>query len=121
MTSKAYPPTWASDAALRAAASRWQRRGLLTAAQQAAIDAAYPTPYYRPNHWVRVLLFGATLLGASTGFGFLASLTGFHLNPLAYGVLALLGAVAALEWLIKSARHYRSGVDNALLYCALGA
>ena len=119
MNTKAYPPNWATDDALRAAASRWQRRGLLTPTQQAAIDAAHPAGYYRPNNWLRVVLFGATLFGASSALGFLASLTGLQFNPIAYGILALLAAIAALELLIKNARHYRSGVDNALLYSAL--
>lgn len=121
MTIKAYPPAWAQAAALRAAASRWQQRGRLTPAQQAAIEAAHPLAYYRPNNWIRVLLFGATLLGASTGLGFVSSITGFNFNPLAYGITALLAALAGLELVIKNARHYRSGVDNALLYSALAS
>jgi hypothetical protein len=119
MSFKAYPPSWAQGDALRTAAQRWQRRGLLTPAQQAAIDAAYPVAYYRPNNWLRLLLFGSTLVGAFTGLGFMVLITDGRLKELAYGVLALLAAVAALEFLIKESRHYRSGVDNALLYCAL--
>jgi hypothetical protein len=119
MSFKAYPPSWAQGDALRTAAQHWQRRGLLTPAQQAAIDAAYPVAYYRPNNWLRLLLFGSTLVGAFTGLGFMVLITDGRLKELAYGVLALLAAVAALEFLIKESRHYRSGVDNALLYCAL--
>ena len=119
MSFYAYPPTWAQGDALRAAAHRWQRRGLLTPAQQAAIAAAHPAPYFRPNNWLRVVLFGATCLGASTGLGFLILVTDAKLSSLAYSLLALLAAVGALEWLIRESRHYRSGVDNALLYGAL--
>jgi uncharacterized membrane protein YfcA len=119
MNSKAYPLTWAHNDALRAAAHRWQQRGLLTPAQQKAIEAAHPVVYYRPNNWIRVLLFGASLFGAFSGLGFMVLITDGRLNPIAYAVLALLAAVAALEFLIKESRHYRSGVDNALLYCAL--
>lgn len=119
MSIKAYPPSWATSDALRTAAHRWQRRGLLTPAQQTAIEAAHPVAYYRPNNWLRVLLFGVTLLGAFSGLGFSVLVTDGRLNSIAYAVLALLAAVAALEFLIKESRHYRSGVDNALLYCAL--
>jgi len=119
MSFKAYPPSWAKGDVLRTAAQRWQRRGLLTPDQQTAIDAAYPVAYYRPNNWLRVLLFGSTLVGAFSGLGFMVLLTDGRLKELAYGVLALLAAVAALEFLIKESRHYRSGVDNPLLYCAL--
>jgi hypothetical protein len=119
MNSKAYPFTWAHNDALRAAAYHWQRRGLLTPAQQTAIETAHPITYYRPNNWIRVLLFGASLFGAFSGLGFMVLITDGRLNPIAYAVLALLAAVATLEFLIKESHHYRSGVDNALLYCAL--
>jgi hypothetical protein len=121
MNTKAYPTAWAHADALRAGASRWQRRGLLTAAQQAAIETVHPVAYYRPNNWIRVLLFGSTLLGGLTTLGFLGVITDFKLGPVAYGVLTMLAAGVALELLIKNSHHYRSGVDNALLYGALGA
>lgn len=119
MTSKAYPAAWAYGAAVRAAARRWQRRGLLAPAQQAAIAAAHAAPYYQPPYWIRVLLFGAALFGTVMSSLFVGVVINFQLAPLAYGVLALVGAVAALEFTIRTALHYRSGVDNALLYCAL--
>ncbi|MVN77975.1 hypothetical protein GO988_16720 [Hymenobacter sp. HMF4947] len=119
MSSKAYPLAWAQGDALRAAARRWQRRGLLTPAQQAAIEAAHPATYYRPNNWIRALLVSVTLLAAASALGFMLLLTDGKLNPLAYGLLVLLAAVAALEMIIKNSAHYRSGADNALLYVAL--
>ena len=119
MNVKAYPPAWAQGIALRAAATQWRRRGLLAPAQLAAIEAAYPAVYYRPNNWIRVILFGATLLGIGTGLSFFASVTGFEISPLVYSLLTVLATVVALELSIRNARHYRSGLDNALLYCAL--
>lgn len=119
MNVKAYPAAWAQGEAARAAASRWRQRGLLTPAQRAAIEAAYAAPYYRPNNWIRVVLFVVTLLGVGTAMISTSIITGFELGPVAYALLALLGHVAALELLIAKSRHYRSGIDNALLYGAL--
>ncbi|TVT37670.1 hypothetical protein FNT36_21080 [Hymenobacter setariae] len=119
MNTKAYPATWAQGDAVRAAASRWQRRGLLTPAQRATIEAAHPVTYYRPNNWIRVLLFVVTLLGAGTAMASATITTAFELGPVAYALLTLIGHLAALELLIKKSRYYRSGVDNALLYGAL--
>jgi hypothetical protein len=119
MSIKAYSAAWAHDDALRAAANRWRRRGLLTPTQQVAIGAAHPATYYRPSNWIRLLLFGATLCAAATGIGLIGALTEFRLNPLAYGVLTLVALLTALEAFIKNSFHYRSGVDNALLYGAL--
>jgi hypothetical protein len=119
MSLKAYPAAWADDEATRAAADRWQRRGLLTPAQQAAIDAAHPVEYYRPPHWIRLLLLLSTLLGAASGLGLLLLTTDGKLWPGAYAALLLLLALALLRVLVRESSHYRSGVDNGLLYIAL--
>ena len=115
----AYPLAWAQRDALRQAARRWQRRGLLTTAQQAAIEAAYPVAYERPILFLRVGLFVASLFGIGSLAGMAGTLTGFDASPLLYGALVLIGCLAGLELVIKNFRHYRSGLDNALLYCAL--
>jgi hypothetical protein len=119
MSIKVYPAAWAKDDALRAAAGRWQRRGLLTSAQQAAIEAAYPRGYQRPNNWIRLLIFGATLLAIATGIGSLLVLTAGEFNPLVYHLIILVGLAFLLELAIKNSHQYRSGVDNALLYSTL--
>ncbi|HET9505719.1 MAG TPA: hypothetical protein VFO93_19395 [Hymenobacter sp.] len=117
MSFRAYPAAWPHHTALRAAAARWQRRGLLLPAQRAAIEAAYPIDYYQPALLLRVGLFVATLL--SVGSALLAlGVLGVH-SGLVLGVLALAGSVAGVEAVIKNARHYHSGVDMALLYSAL--
>lgn len=127
MNRKAYPPTWPLYAALRLAAARWHRRGLLTDEQRQAIDQASPTDFYRPPVWLRVTLFLFTCVAASAAGGtfslfFLSALQDnsrlyFHLVTVLYAV----GGGAVLNLLIRNNRHYRSGVDNALLYTALGA
>ena len=119
MILKAYPESWARHAALHAAAGRWQRRGLLTTAQRAAIEAAYPVDYYRPGNWLRLGLFVGTLLavGSVVSGMLLPLLEG--VGVFVYALLVMAGATTLLELLIRSPRHYRSGVDNALLYTAL--
>jgi hypothetical protein len=121
MSLKAYPAAWADDEAIRAAADRWQRRGLLTPAQQAAINAAHPVEYYRPHNWIRLLLLIATLLGAASALGLLLLTTNGKLWPGAYATLLLLLTLGLLRVLIRESGHYRSGVDNGLLYSALVA
>ena len=121
MSTKAYPAAWADDEATRTAADRWQRRGLLTPAQQAAIDAAHPVGYYRPHNWIRLLLLIATLFGAASGLGFLLLATEFKCSSGVYAALVALAAIALLEVIVKRSQHYRSGVDNALLYIAVVA
>jgi hypothetical protein len=119
MKLQAYDPTWAFHSALRAKAARWQRQQLLSAAQLANIEAAYPLNYYRPAWPLRVGLFLFTLLGLSmsAGFWFVAT----NHSPMASGALYCVMCFGGLELLIQERRFYRAGVDNAMLYTGLAA
>ncbi|UOG75463.1 hypothetical protein MTX78_02440 [Hymenobacter tibetensis] len=123
MKGKAYNPTWAHHEAIRQAATRWQRRGLLSALQLAAIHAAHPLDYYRPNIFLRITLFVFTLIGAMAGGGMLLlMLSGFLDDSDAVIPFSILGAGATLfvlEAAISGSRLYHSGIDNALLYITL--
>lgn len=117
MRHQAYDPEWAFYAALRTRAARWQRQRLLSAAQQAAIEAAYPLSYYRPEWPLCVGLFLFVLLGLSTAGGFSLFIT--HSSPLLAGLLHCAACFGVLELLIKERRFYHAGADNALLYAGL--
>jgi hypothetical protein len=122
MSWKAYPTAWARHDARRAAARRWQQRGLLTPAQLTAIEATSPVEYYRPVLFVRIGLFVATLLGVAS----LVVVVVLFINKgvseigvITFSLVVAAAATAVLELVITSSKHYRSGVDNALLYSAL--
>lgn len=119
MNWQAYHPDWAFHTALRTRAARWQRQQLLSLAQLAAIEAAYPLPYYQPVWPVRVGLFIFTWIGLAMAGGFLALLTEGH-YPFATGLVCGLACFGALELLIRERRFYHAGTDNALLYAGLG-
>ena len=127
MNWKAYNPIWAHREAMRAAATRWQKRGLLSPAQLTTILAAYPLDYYRPNIFLRIALFIFTTIGLSAGSGFMALLFSGGFNSaaeeallLTIAVLTIAGGLALLELTIKESRLYHSGIDNAILYYTLG-
>ncbi|WP_324671269.1 hypothetical protein [Hymenobacter sp. GOD-10R] len=127
MIGKAYNPAWPFAQAVRVAANRWNKLGLLTAAQHDAIEAAYPLDYYRPHFFLRILLFIFTLIGGSMAgtFFVLLLLPGStkHEETI-IPIIMLMGAAGcffALESSIKSSRLYHSGPDNALLYMGLSS
>ena len=120
MKSHAYDPIWAFRTALRTRAARWQRQQLLSPAQLAAIEAAYPLDYYRPVWPLRVALFIFTCIGLGLAGSFAFLMTGGE-APFAAGVLFCGICFGALELLISSNRHYHAGADNALLYSGLAA
>ncbi|MBC8081588.1 MAG: hypothetical protein H7Z21_00110 [Hymenobacter sp.] len=130
MSLKAYNPVWAQREATRAAAARWQKRGLLSAPQLAAILAAHPLDYYRPPLFIRIILFLFTSLGALTlsGLFMLLVVLGQHesaadsemVSVIIVGSLSAGAGFFVLEASINGSRLYRSGIDNALLYVSLG-
>ncbi|RFP66121.1 hypothetical protein D0N36_05220 [Hymenobacter lapidiphilus] len=126
---KAYNPVWARNSALQAAAYRWNRRGLLPLPQLQAIREAYPLDYYRPNIYLRILLFLLTVLGYVAAGGIIA-VSAYELlqstlsssDTAIIGLIALLAAVAGqlvLRQIITSSRTYHAGSDQALLYLSL--
>ncbi len=119
MKPQAYNPEWAFRTALRQRAARWQRQQLLSPAQLADIEAAYPLDYYQPAWPLRVGLFIFAWLGLGMAGGFSFLITGN--SPLAAGVLYCAACFGVLELLIRERRFYHAGADNALLYSGLGA
>ncbi|GAA4366557.1 hypothetical protein GCM10023185_37780 [Hymenobacter saemangeumensis] len=118
MAVKAYHPAWARNAAVRKAASRWQKQGFITPGQHAAIEQAHPLDYYRPPLFLRIGLFLFTCLGALAGAVFVGLATRFNLPAIC--LLCGIGAIVLLEIITSNPpRHYGSGFDTALLYCAL--
>ncbi|TPG62316.1 hypothetical protein [Hymenobacter nivis] len=122
MSFKAYPTTWALHEAVRAAATRWHRRQLLTDAQQVAIEAAYPLDFFRPGWLLRLVLFIFTGIGCATATGFLLMATDTldsQFSIATGSIICAIGSLATLELTIKNTKPYHAGYDNALLYAAL--
>lgn len=122
MSFKAYPSAWALHEAVRAAAARWHQQQLLTDAQQAMVEAAYPLNFFRPGWLLRVVLFVFTGIGCASATGFVLMLTGAHNSQFDITVGSIVcaaGSLATLELAIKNARPYHAGYDSALLYAAL--
>ena len=99
------------------------KKQLITNEEHAAIANAHKTDLYSPNVFIRIGLFVLTVVIVFMSFGLMFLFTGDALsNETGLFVTTLLfGAFiyAALEWLIQNKRHYRSGVDDALLWLAI--
>jgi uncharacterized membrane protein YgcG len=105
-------------------ASLARKRRLVSQDEYNAIANAHSNDLYNPNIFIRIGLFVLTAIIVLMSFALLYLATGsfFH-NDSGFFVLTLiLGCVmyGALEWIIQRRRHYRSGVDDALLWLALG-
>jgi uncharacterized membrane protein YgcG len=102
-------------------AESWHRKGVISIDKLNEIKAHYHTNFHSPNVFVRVGAFLFCSLLVSALFGFVAlALSGNSSNELSsLALFAGVACFAALEFMIKS-NHYRSGIDDALLYCGLG-
>ncbi|MBY0436325.1 MAG: hypothetical protein K2U26_19695 [Cyclobacteriaceae bacterium] len=103
-------------------AQQWWKSALITEQQFQSIKDAYKNELYHPNILIRVLLFVATLIALSgvSGLFFLmvgsTGEAGISFASIVYG----LGSFVVLEQAFIAKRHYKSGVNEAILYHALG-
>jgi hypothetical protein len=108
-------------------AVRALKKQLISKEEHAAIANAYRADLYSPNLFIRIGLFILTAVIASTTYGLsfvMFNTFGIVLNndniifiiTLIFGV----SSYAVLELMVQHSRHYRSGVDDALLWTSLG-
>lgn len=96
--------------------------GNLSAEELKAVVAAYPVDLYRPNIFMSVGLFILTCIIVSFSSGLFTLFVYDSRMANTPGFIAFLGLCAymALELLVKSRKHYNSGVDNALIWISGG-
>ncbi|PUZ30420.1 hypothetical protein GA0116948_101447 [Chitinophaga costaii] len=95
----------------------------ISSEEKAAIEKAYPTGFYTPNLFIRISLFFLTTIIVFFVLGF------FSLVMLSNGgeqifnglmIVSGLCAYGAMELMVQQNKHYRSGVDDALLWSGAG-
>lgn len=95
--------------------------GCISAEENARIRTAYPVDFYTPNFFICIGLFVLTTIIALCSFGFfilINSRSEDSLNVLTifFGLICY----GALELTVYKFRHFRSGVDYALLWMSAG-
>ena len=124
---KAYNPLWSENDFIQKTAQKWLKQGFLSKEQSMEVEKNYPHDYYDPNIFLKIGLFIFTILAASVSVSLMSLfLYWIYENNLNAGITIqsiLVGGVflVLLESLIKGRKLYHSGVDNALIYMALGA
>ncbi len=117
----AYNSSWLDALQTQDTARAWHQQQLLTAEQWKAAQEQNPVPFYTPNIFVRIglAIFCTILLSAAIGllgvFMDMRSESSWAVLCLFFGIISL---VVLEQWAIRSSRHYRSGVDDMLLYFA---
>jgi len=119
----AYHENWLLNLRMLKEAKRWAKSKFITNEQLAEIQKAYPVGFYHPNFIIRILLFMATLFALAGVSGLLAMVVSgneedtMSFISLVYGMVS----IGVLEKkFIGENHHYKSGVNEALLYHSLG-
>jgi uncharacterized membrane protein YgcG len=119
----AYNTTWLHHLNLLKEVKHWKKNKLISAEQLTAIQAEYSSSFFHPNMMIRILLFIAALIaiGGVSGLFFLMFEGGsqefISIMCIGYGAIS----IGILEKVfIQNARHYKSGVTEAMLYHAMG-
>lgn len=98
------------------------QNNLLSKEEAAGIEKKYPVNLYSPNLFIRIGLFLLTGIISLMGFGVFclmllnSSDKGFGTMTIIYGLLNYAG----LEFIIYDKKHFRSGIDDALILFSLG-
>lgn len=120
----AYNPQWLDGLTIRRQANQWFGAGFIRNEQWNAVQTQFPVNFYTPNFFIRVGLFTFCWVLVASVFG----LIGIGLidvlkdSETGVGVVCLLfsgSTFAALEFVIREKKHYRSGIDDALLHLGL--
>jgi hypothetical protein len=95
---------------------------LISKEEADAIGKAYPVKLYRPNLFIRIGLFLLTVVIVFMGLGLFALITHSD-SETGFGILTLVFSLlnyAALEFIIYDKAHFRSGMNDALIWLSMG-
>lgn len=119
----AWPTTTLDNFDIQNEAAKAHRQGCISPETLEAIRAAHPAKIYTPNPITRVGLFILTTIVVCFSAGFLLLLTITSDSESAIRGMLILSAllcIGALEFAISQKGSYRSGINESLLWSALG-
>jgi uncharacterized membrane protein YgcG len=117
----AYNKIWLDNLWVQREAGKAYDQACITKVELETIKQTYPAGFYMPNPFVRIGLFILTIIIAFFSLALFsllfisASLKGFGALSIFFGLLTY----GALEFMV-SKNHYKSGVDDALLWMSAG-
>lgn len=119
----AYNNQWLENLQVRNQSDTAADRHLISSEENAGIAKAYTVGFYSPNIFVQIGLFILTCIIVQFTLGLVSLMFLSVVNDKALGSLFIffgLAVYAGLEFMVKR-NHYKSGVDDALMWMAGGA
>src|ERR1017187_10155654 len=117
----AYNRTSLDNMTIREQADEALAAGCITPEESTKIGATYPIDFYTPNIFICFGLFLLTVVIAAFSLGlFLLVKAGGSGSFAPLLIFSGLVCYGALEYVVYKRRHFRSGVDYALLWMSAG-
>lgn len=116
----AYNREWLNNLCVRNEAGEALDKNFITKEEQQQIHEKYPVAFYSPNIFIRIGLFVLTIVIVLFSLGLIVLLLATSNEDSIGGVAIAFGCIGfiALEFMIRTKKHYQSGVDDALLWGA---
>ncbi|MDN5288449.1 MAG: hypothetical protein JWR38_4723 [Mucilaginibacter sp.] len=113
-----YNKTWLANLRLQATLKKDLLHGYITPAEFKSITEKYPVGFYTPNLFARIGLFILTCIIVLFADGFISLLAESSRIVESFGWFFFLGLInyIGLELMVSGKNHFRSGVDDALLF-----
>ncbi len=120
---KAYSENWVENLKFKFKLNSWFKSGQLNQEELSKGNEYFKEDFYKPNWFILMGLFLFTNIAVSFTTTFFLAMVGILDSKIGLSIALIIvsaGSFIALEFFIKSKNLYRSGIDNALLYLALG-
>jgi len=117
-----YNNVWLANLLIREEAERARKADAISTDEQKKIAEKYPVGFYTPNIFIRVGLFILTCIIVLFSGGLITLMASdMHIID-TWGYYLFLGIITyiSLEAMVKSNNHYKSGVDDALMWISGG-
>jgi len=116
----AYNNEWLNNLLVRNQADKAGENHCITQPEKDQVYAAYKVGFYTPHFFVRTGLFILTFIIVFFSLGFVSLFFLDHTEQIG-GLFVFFGCIiyGGLEFMVRK-RHYRSGVDDALMWMAAG-
>jgi hypothetical protein len=114
----AYNNLWLANLRLQTELKKDQLKGFISDAEFKAIAEKYPVGFYTPGLFTRIGLFILTCVVISFGDGLLTLFFADSDLSFTFGWMFFMGILTyvALEFMVRTRHHHRSGIDDALLF-----
>ena len=119
----AYNTEWLYNLSIVKETRSWMKSGFISDEQFARISNHYTSSFFHPSFMIRILLFIATLIALAGVTGLLALMfsdVDEDAFPFLFSVYGVVSFVVLDRVFVRRMNHYKSGVNEALIYHATG-